>query len=174
MGDIYITTKNFINGAAVAEDMKYGVWERYAQGRALVGVSSNGYLDGEVGYTSEVWWRYKLETWQIGSKFGMHNYQLSEAEMPSHKHSTNNVFNKFSARAADVLDRDSLYLGKDRYSSGPTTVNGGDNNNTHDESMVNGYTPLGWQSATESFKGGNQAIPFHQPSIVVGIWRRVA
>ena len=154
--------------------MKYGVWERYAQGRALVGVSSNGYLDGEVGYTHDVWWRYKFETWEIGSKFGMHNYQLSEEEMPSHKHSSNDIFNKFSARAQDVLNRDAPYTGYDRFGWGGITVEGGDNKSPEDETMVNGYTPYGWQSATEQYRGGNEAMPTHQPSIVVGIWRRIA
>lgn len=201
VGDIYITTKNFINGAAVAEDMKYGVWERYGQGRTLVGISPNGYVDGDTSTDGQVSTRlrkYNPLTMNMGIFYGEHNHMITEQEMPWHKHSANNVFNKFSAKASDVLNRDRangfgidpwevggtkyntdrnstaawVYYGSD--GGGGITTDGADNTNTNDESMINGFTTGGWTAATEEYRGGNAPLAMSQPSIVVGIWRRIA
>lgn len=204
VGDIYITTKNFINGSAVAEDMKYGIWERYGQGRTLVGISPNGYVDGDTstdGQVSTTLRKYNPLTMNMGIFYGEHNHMITEQEMPWHKHSPNNIFNKFSARALDVLAReqnagrlqpgygissvnnyqtinydDNSTTAWVTYGNGNTgiTEKGDDNGNPHDELMINGFTTGGWAAATEEYRGGNAPLAMSQPSIVVGIWRRIA
>ena len=54
------------------------------------------------------------------------------------------------------------------------TSKGDDNGNPHDELMVNGFTTGGWAAATEEYRGGDAPLAMSQPSIVVGIWRRIA
>ena len=39
--------------------------------------------------------------------------------------------------------------------------------------MINGFTTGGWAAATEEYRGGNAPMAMSQPSIVVGIWKRV-
>ena len=205
VGDIYITTKNFINASAVAEDMKYGVWARFAQGRTLVGVSPNGYVDGDSNTNDNVTTslqKYNPSTMNMGTSYGEHHHFINEDEMPRHKHSANEIFNKFSARALDVLKREQD-AGRLQPGYGISSVNnyntintneantaawvyyrgsggegistqGGDNENPSDEIMINGYTTGGWAAATEEYRGGNAPLAMSQPSIVVGIWRRIS
>jgi hypothetical protein len=47
VGDIYITTINHANAAAVAAHHTYGTWERYAEARALVGAGTTVDARGE-------------------------------------------------------------------------------------------------------------------------------
>lgn len=198
VGDIFITTNNFINSAAVATHVGYGIWERYAQGRAIVGVSPNGWTDG-VSYSgtdiATLISKYNASTKTMGTFYGEHSHAITVEEMPRHKHSANEIFNKFSARGLDVLNRETAagfvsspfdnppqynvnanstaawvyYGGRD--GEGITTT-AGDNKSSGDELMINGFTAGGWTAATEEYRGSDHPLAMGQPSVVVGIWRR--
>lgn len=68
VGDIYLTT----NQASPNVTLGYGTWERYGEGRALVGVSTKA---------ADPDW-----TKGISSIYGAYTHQLSADELPSHKH----------------------------------------------------------------------------------------
>ncbi len=72
VGDIYTTTISHTNADAVATHHGYGTWERYSEGRALVGFSTK----------SEHSESYKT----MGAEFGENEHTLTIAELPSHKH----------------------------------------------------------------------------------------
>ena len=72
VGDIYTTTISHTNADAVATHHGYGTWERYSEGRALVGFSTK----------SEHSESYKT----MGAEFGENEHTLTIAEMPSHTH----------------------------------------------------------------------------------------
>lgn len=70
VGDIYVTTKAFETAEAVALHHKYGVWQRYGEGKALVGKASSD-------TTSPVW------TKTIGTTTGAYTHKLTANELPS-------------------------------------------------------------------------------------------
>lgn len=72
VGDIYTTSVAHANAAAVATHHGYGTWEKFAEGRALVGHSAKSTDIAE----------YKT----MGNEFGANTHTLTEAEMPSHNH----------------------------------------------------------------------------------------
>lgn len=72
VGDIYTTTLAHASAAAVATHHGYGTWERYAEGRTLVGMSTQTADPDD----------YKT----MGNEFGANTHQLTVDEMPSHKH----------------------------------------------------------------------------------------
>lgn len=72
VGDVFVTTTHFDTSAQVAIHKGYGTWEREAEGRAIVGYSSQA--------DSPEW------TKTNGSTFGEYEHQLSIKEMPSHNH----------------------------------------------------------------------------------------
>ncbi|MGP4716915.1 phage baseplate protein [Psychrobacter sp. T6-6] len=72
VNDIYTTTINHANAAAVAAHHGYGEWERYAEGRTLVGFSTKSSDPDD----------YKT----MGNEFGENKHQLTKEEMASHKH----------------------------------------------------------------------------------------
>ena len=72
VGDIYMTTINHADAAAVKAHHGYGTWVRYAEGRAPVGFSDNASDIAE----------YKT----MGNTFGENTHKLTIAEMPSHAH----------------------------------------------------------------------------------------
>lgn len=199
VGDLFITTTNFASSAAVAQSIGYGTWARCAQGRTLVGISPNGYVDGDTstdGQVSTTLRKYNPLTKDMGIFYGEHSHVITPEEMPRHKHSANEVFNKFTASAPDVINREAAngfvidpWDNKKKYNtdgnstaawvyyggsggSGITT-DGADNQNPNDEIMVNGFTTGGWTAATEVYRGSNYPLAMSQPSIVVGIWKRV-
>ena len=68
IGDIYLTT----NQATPDVTLGYGIWERYGEGRALVGVSTKA---------ADPDW-----TKGTSSLYGAYTHKLSVDELPSHKH----------------------------------------------------------------------------------------
>lgn len=70
VGDLYITTQN----ENPSTRLGYGTWERYGEGRALVGFSSS---------TSN-----SIPEWVkvVNSTFGSYTHKLSVEEMPRHSH----------------------------------------------------------------------------------------
>lgn len=73
VGDIYITALDHANAAAVAAHHGYGTWERFAEGRTLVGFSTKESDPAD----------YKT----MGSEFGANTHKLTIDEAPSHTHS---------------------------------------------------------------------------------------
>ena len=84
VGDIYTTTINHANAVAVAEHHGYGTWERYAEGRTLVGFSTKA--DDPIEYKT------------MGKEFGENTHQLTLEESASHKHSHSNKYQYYIAR----------------------------------------------------------------------------
>ncbi len=72
VGDIYTTTLAHANAAAVAAHHGYGVWERYAEGRTLVGFSTKA--DDPSDYKT------------MGNEFGENTHALTEPELAEHSH----------------------------------------------------------------------------------------
>lgn len=70
VGSLYLTTNNTNPNT----ELGYGTWERYAEGRALVGYSS------DVSSTTPDWVK------QGGGTFGSYEHTLSNEEMPTHDH----------------------------------------------------------------------------------------
>ncbi|SDE16709.1 hypothetical protein SAMN05660405_02551, partial [Psychrobacter pacificensis] len=72
VGDIYQTTINHLDAAAVAAHHGYGTWERFAEGRTLVGLSTK--TDDPSDYKT------------IGNEFGENEETLTLAQIPNHDH----------------------------------------------------------------------------------------
>ena len=79
VGDIYTTTINHVSAAAVAAHHGYGTWARYAEGRTVVGQSTQAADPDD----------YKT----MGNEFGANTHKLTVDEMPSHNHD-NGAYNK--------------------------------------------------------------------------------
>lgn len=74
VGEIFVTTASY-TADEVAERHGYGTWQRFAEGKTLVGYSSK---------TSD------LDDYRImGNEFGANTHKLTVAEMPSHSHDLN-------------------------------------------------------------------------------------
>ena len=174
VGDLFITTTNFASSAAVAQSIGYGTWARYAQGRTIVGFSSNGMVDEyNPGVLSNPDWlaAYKNETSVMGAKFGAHSRIMLEAEMPWHKHSQNDVFNRFMGKYSDFTNAGWNTSALDNGAN--TAEKYGDGGYSGDEAVVTADETNTWPRMTEQPRGGSQAMPMQQPSIVVGVWKRV-
>lgn len=158
VGDIYTTTIKYPDAAAVAAHHGYGTWVRYAEGRTVVGQSTKAADPDD----------YKT----IGNTFGENEHTLTIEEMPSHKHSKGDIYDKFLAKASDVLalPPNSGYIGN---GSG-LTPNGFDNNNNGSEYQAGQMSVKGWNESTEASVGGDQPHNNIQPSIVAGCWLRTA
>lgn len=72
VGDIYITTKAHASAASVASQHGYGTWQKYGQGKTLVGVSTTS---KDPSWTKE-----------IGNTFGEYDHTLTLDEAPPHRH----------------------------------------------------------------------------------------
>lgn len=72
--DLFITTSNFADSDAVAAHKKYGVWERFGDGHALVArASAANELAPEFMKT-------------IGDSDGEYEHEITKSEMPEHDH----------------------------------------------------------------------------------------
>lgn len=154
VGDTYTTTIDHANAAAVKAHHGYGTWTRFAEGRTLVGFSTKSADATD----------YKT----IGKEFGANTHELTDDELPSHKHSKTDVLNKFSAKASEISRTE--YDGNDR----GITVNASDYDKMDSEYFVSSVNNKAWTDATEQTIGGNQSHNNIQPSRVVGHWLRTA
>lgn len=143
VGDIYITT---VNGDP-KERLGYGTWERFAQGEVLVGFSTN------VSNNVPQW----VKT--AGAKFGAYEHLLTQAEIPKHKHSSDNNFDMFGSKASI---------------SGKSTQGSGDRNKTTEEYGTGDMSEADWTKAKENYIGESKPHNNVQPSIVVYMWKRTA
>lgn len=153
VGGIYTTTKQYANGEEVAQDLRYGRWVLYGQGRTLVGFSDN----------PNDWNEYK----SMGNAFGENSHTLTVAEMPSHNHG-NDIANKLVG-----ISQDWLNSGVRSVDSG-FTPSGFDNGTAVREYAVGGLPSTVLERSTIKPAGGNQPHNNIQPSIVVQFWRRVS
>lgn len=88
VGDLYLTT----NPSDPSVTLGYGTWERYGEGKALVGMSTK---------TSDPAW-----TKGISSQFGSYEHKLTVDEMPSHNHTFSmNPQDAGDAQSADGTGR---------------------------------------------------------------------
>ena len=97
VGDIYTTTINHVSAAAVAAHHGYGTWVRYAEGRTVVGQSTQAADPDD----------YKT----IGNTFGENEHKLTIEETPSHKHSHSSRFQHFMSphfRGESISSGDSV------------------------------------------------------------------
>lgn len=76
VGDVFATTNNYADGAAVRAALGYGTWTRYAQGRVIIGQTTAPVVD-TAGNS---------RTFNLGEFGGEYKHTLSIAEMPAHKH----------------------------------------------------------------------------------------
>lgn len=91
----------------------------------------------------------------VGKTGGSKKHQLSESEMPRHKHSSSNVFNKFSAIASDYGNN----------SSSSNATDGG--NSANEELAIGNLTPSAINSMSEIEKGDNQPHENRPPYYVM-------
>lgn len=133
-------------------------WVRHGEGKASIGLSTQ---EPDPSWTKTV-----------GSTFGEYAVQLTENQMPSHRHSQNNVFNKFSALAGDVIDAG---YATDGDGSGVTslTTAAEDNLVTATQLQVADISSANKAMMTELEVGGDQEHNNVQPSVVDARWRRI-
>lgn len=96
---------------------------------------------------------YKKDIYNMGSTAGEAAVTLTESQMPSHNHTKGNIFNKLSARAADVRTGD----------GSPT---GSDANASDVEYRVSTMDSGMWEEATIKETGGNKSHNNMPPYIV--------
>lgn len=153
VGGLFITTKEYTNGTQVKADLGYGRWERYAKGMTLVGV------DPAVRSSRA---NHVLSFWQkIGNTFGSYVNVLNTGNLPAHRHSKNNIWNKFVAKATDWNP------------TAATTPTGWDALGSATEPHIGARSTADWTESTEALIGSGYPINNVQPSITVGIWLRL-
>ena len=74
VGDVYVTTIDHADAAAVKAHHGYGTWVRYAEGQLLLGIGSH---TDKNGVTKNI---------SMMQQLGEYEHQLTIDEMPSHKH----------------------------------------------------------------------------------------
>lgn len=93
VGDVYTTTLAHANADAVATHHGYGAWARYAEGRTLVGFSTQD--DDTADYKT------------MGNEFGDDQVTLTDLQMPIHKHSHSDKYQYYMARHHKAASVDS-------------------------------------------------------------------
>ena len=145
IGATFETTVVYTSGQEVSAAMGYGTWQPFAEGRVTVGVSSK--------VDDPAW------TKTIGTKHGEYEHTTTVEEMPNHKHSKDDIYNKFGSKASE---------------SGLETQGSSDYNRRTEEYTTGAMTAANWLQATEQTVGGNKPHNNVQPSYVVGKWVRIA
>ena len=156
IGGLYTTTVN----ADPSTLLGFGTWQRFAEGRTIVGFSS------DVTSATPDWVK------SVNNTFGSFDHTLTIPQTPTHKHSTG-IYNKFTALSKDVFDAgeasDADGTGRIELTTGSV-----DNVSSNVEMQIADISVLNIAKMTESSVGGNQPHNNVQPSIVVFIWRRTA
>lgn len=149
IGDLYFTTRNFTNAAAVAAHKGYGSWEAYGDGQALIALASSGNTDapsfmksiGGVGGTYD----HTLTVEQLPN-FNLKNGILDHAEGSSEHHIGGHIYGYTQD------DCPGLAAGKTETALGASN---------------------GWQGYTSSI-GDDEPFSLVQRSIAIAVWRRVS
>lgn len=145
IGEGFFTVNDYQSASEVAAAKGYGTWQRFAEGKTLVGYSSK---------TSDI------DSYRImGNEFGENEHKLILDETPSHKHSNSDAYNKFGAKGSETNN---------------PTANTTTEFNATEKFVVGEMSPPEWITATEQSRGGNKAHNNIQPSIVVAYWLRTA
>ena len=150
VGSIYMTTT--YSEASQVHDAIGGEWEKYAQGRTIIGDGTGTDSNGLV------------QTFANGSTGGEYTHKLTVAEMPSHTHTQNPHFHhvgfdngrsRIGLNSGSVEPDISMYIGSYAY--------GG-----------RGYTMItNTVTATNNNTGGSGAHNNVEPYIVTYIYKRV-
>lgn len=149
VGGILTTTKHYTSGAALTAKLGYGKWRRFAQGRVLAGFSDT--VTDIADYKT------------MGKEFGENYHTLTVSELPSHKHSQNNVFDKFTAKLPDLQNSN--------LQDNQTNTAHSYSDSTSDDEAVIKYQ--NWEVAKEQLIGSNQPHYNIQPTKVVAYWERM-
>lgn len=140
VGDLYTTTVN----ENPSSRLGYGTWERFAEGRTLVGFNSS------VSNLVPEWVK------QVGSEFGEYDHQLLEKEVAKHSHNTVAL----SGDASDITSTQTISAAHRTQSDYNGYILGGSNN------VAN--------AGLSSPSGEGTPFNVVQPSKVVFIWLRTA
>ncbi|AYO54908.1 phage baseplate protein [Acinetobacter wuhouensis] len=133
-------------------------WIRHGEGRVSVGLI----VDSDP--TAPSW------TKNVNGFGGAFNQSLEVENLPPHKHSKTEKFNKFAALAQDV--RSTVYDKNEEY--GGLTSSENDNSKIEMEMAVSSLTAKAWEDAIEQSVGEGEMFSIVQPSIVVNRWVRIA
>lgn len=157
VGDLFITTLNFADSDAVATHKKYGIWEKFGDGHALVSCAS---ADNDLAPDF-------MKT--IGESDGEYRHKITKAEMPEHNHiSDGSPYNKLVASLEDIIPNDGDGL------SGINPVGNASPHYNNSYVQTSDITAEQYAEMTIKRNGGGQAHNNIQPSITIGVWRRVA
>ena len=115
VGDLYVTTL----GSNPTDILGYGTWQRFAEGRTLVGMS-------EITKSNPDWTKF------INSNYGEYEHQLTKEELPRHKHdmgaddggNINVNYTPYTTHNAD--ERRGIDTNDDGAMISPTGATGGD------------------------------------------------
>lgn len=144
VGDLFITTRHFEDGAAVAAHKGYGRWARFGNGHVLAtqATASNN--------TAPSFFK------ALRATGGAYTHKLSIDEMPGHNHIRDAAYKHLSARSVDI--------------PGNSSVPGADRKDIWDEPAVNGVDFAKSEILTQ---GGGEPHNNVQPSIVIAAWERL-
>ena len=150
--------QHFLKPEDVTEYKGYGEWERALQGRVAVGFSDNP--EDPIDFRTH------------GAEYGENEHELTIQETPKHKHSKSDLYNRFSARASDVLS----HPNKEQYfgSGVGLTPSGHDDNNPPAEYQTGQMSALAWNESEELSIGSNQSHNNIQQSKTLDCWKRIA
>lgn len=146
VGELFITTNEYTTAAQVAARHGYGTWQRFAEGRTLVGYSSTT-ANGE---------QYRI----MGNQFGANTHKLTVAEMPNHEHTLVNSGNSLVDSEISNGWKDDIIPGS--IISKPLSYSG------------DGVPDKCFLQKTKPLSHVQQAHNNIQPSIVVAYWLRTA
>lgn len=144
VGDLYLTTRHFADGDAVAAYKGYGRWGRFGDGHVLAtqALATNSSAPSF------------FQT--LRATGGAYTHKLTIDEMPGHNHIRDAAYKHLSARSVDI--------------PGPSSVSGVDRNDIWDEPAVNGVDFAKSEILTQ---GGGEPHNNVQPSIVIAAWERL-
>ena len=134
------------------------VWIYHGEGRVAVAYSNDP--------NHPVWTR------TVGSDFGEYEHILSVSELPPHKHSKSNIYNKFIAMADEAFNTNN-FISVPGGGNG-LTVATVDNESSNYEIQVSAIGSVQKASMTEQEIGNGNPMNIVQPSIVVARWCRIA
>ena len=151
VGDTYLTTINHVDATAVADHLGYGTWIRWGEGKALVGqnpTASNA--------ANTVW------TKTIGSTFGSNQYVLIKANLPSVALSNGSIDEPITTNVSSHVYGSTPVIEDQRYVGG--NAKGISNVNDNNQKFFTGLTEK---------MGTDKPIDLAQPSITIGVWKRL-
>ena len=153
IGELFWTSKHFVTAEAVAEYKGYGTWKRALRGRVAVGFSDNP--EDHIDFRTH------------NKEYGEREHVLTVDESPKHKHSRNDIFNKFTGKPGDVTSEFLISSGAGK------TVTEADNVSLDNNAFVSGMNNNAWTTMTEQEVGTDQPHNNMQPSQTLNCWERI-